>query len=89
MRAARRSVGARLQSSPPVVEAPPPSFDASRLETRIQTGLRASSCPPSVRRRESKTPSTSKASSESSTGLYLGFRHFEDDHCSVPHHLFW
>uniref|UniRef100_A0A7S4SR13 Uncharacterized protein n=1 Tax=Alexandrium monilatum TaxID=311494 RepID=A0A7S4SR13_9DINO len=76
-RTARRSFGARLQSAPPVPEVRPLPFDPSCLETRIQMGLRTSSCFRSARGREVKTPSASKASSES-TGVYLKGIHFAD-----------
>mmetsp|Transcript_77067 Transcript_77067/g.226030 ORF Transcript_77067/g.226030 Transcript_77067/m.226030 type:complete len:324 (-) Transcript_77067:297-1268(-) len=76
-RTARRSLGARLQSSRPVAEVPPMPFDASRLETKIQMGLRTCTCIRSARGREVKTPSSSKASSESA-GVCLNGNHFEE-----------
>jgi len=85
-RTARRSFGARLQSAPPIPEVRPLPFDASCLETRIQMGLRTSSCIRSARGREVKTPSASKASSES-TGVYLKGIHFENRSRVVLHHL--
>lgn len=71
-RTARRSLGARLQNVQIITEAPPASFDPSRLETKIQAGLQTSTCIRSARGREVRTPSSSKASSES-TG-----NHFEE-----------
>mmetsp|Transcript_59707 Transcript_59707/g.185167 ORF Transcript_59707/g.185167 Transcript_59707/m.185167 type:complete len:313 (+) Transcript_59707:63-1001(+) len=85
-RTARRSMGARLQGSRPVIEVPPVPFDASRLEMRIQMGLRTQSCMWSARRREAKTPSSSKASSER-TGLYLMSIHFENRFHGALHQL--
>lgn len=58
-RAARRSVGARLQPAPARTPAVKPSFDASRQRTKIQVGLRAVQRAPSCSARESQTPSTS------------------------------
>lgn len=58
-RAARRSVGARLQQSPVHTSIPEPSFDASRQRTKVQVGLRAVQRAPSCSARESQTPSTS------------------------------
>lgn len=58
-RAARRSVGARLQPAPAHTPAVEPSFDASRQRTKIQVGLRAVQRAPSCSARESQTPSTS------------------------------
>eukprot|EP00440_Ansanella_granifera_P057454 gb/GFBE01062282.1/.p1 GENE.gb/GFBE01062282.1/~~gb/GFBE01062282.1/.p1 ORF type:complete len:319 (+),score=35.93 gb/GFBE01062282.1/:1-957(+) len=59
-KAARRSVGARLQAQAPQVVSPAPSFDASRLRLKIQTGLSTSSSVRSEHGRESRTPSANK-----------------------------
>jgi len=81
-RTARRSLGAKLQSAQTIAEVVPASFDPSRLETRIQMGLRTSSRIRAARGREFKTPSVSKASSES-TRVYLRGNHFEGRSRSV------
>jgi len=74
LRAARRSVGAKLKA-PPCFEVVPASYDASKLRMRIQFGLRVSSCLRSERGRESKTPSASKGS-DMSTGVRIQANEF-------------
>uniref|UniRef100_A0A7S4SQT9 Uncharacterized protein n=1 Tax=Alexandrium monilatum TaxID=311494 RepID=A0A7S4SQT9_9DINO len=76
-RTARRSIGARLQSVQPAAEVLPVPFDPSRLETKIQMGLRTSSRLRLVRGREVKTPSSSQASCKSSLAYLMGI-HFLD-----------
>jgi len=75
-RTARRSLGAKLQGAQTIAEAVPASFDPSRLETRIQMGLRTSSRIRAARGREFKTPSVSKSSSDSTCVCWRG-THFE------------
>mmetsp|Transcript_87480 Transcript_87480/g.255808 ORF Transcript_87480/g.255808 Transcript_87480/m.255808 type:complete len:307 (+) Transcript_87480:55-975(+) len=75
-RTARRSFGAKLQSAQTIAEVVPASFDPSRLETRIQMGLRTSSRIRAARGREFKTPSVSKSSSDSTCVCWRG-THFE------------
>jgi len=63
-RAARRSMGARLQ---PAYQYPPvatPSFDPSRLRSKVQAGLRVMQHMPAKRPREFQTPSTSNGVSD-------------------------
>lgn len=64
----RRAVGAQLSrlSAPPLVEAVPPSFDASRLRREVQAGLlRGSKCRCSRPREPASKPSASLEDSSS------------------------
>lgn len=58
-RTARRAVGAWLRPTPPPQQPLVPSYDASRLRTKLQVGLRLVTHTRSERSRETRTPSMS------------------------------
>lgn len=64
-KAARRSVGSKLQSERPVHVVAEPSFDASRIRTKVQLGLRSAAQANSAKVHESKVSTTVLASSRS------------------------
>lgn len=60
-RASRRSVGAKLKAARAASVAVSPSFDSSRVRTKIQVGLRSKTTAGRVSARESETPATGAA----------------------------
>lgn len=71
-RTARRHVGSKLQVACEAVVLPVP-FDASRIKTKIQVGLRASARVRAASGRESSTPVTNKDSE--SANVYMRGNH--------------
>jgi len=83
-RTARRAVGAWLRPTPTPQQRFVPSYDASRLRTKLQVGLRLLTHIRLERSRETKTPSTSVSCSEQS-GLCVArnFNMTRDHHIST------
>mmetsp|Transcript_66703 Transcript_66703/g.195063 ORF Transcript_66703/g.195063 Transcript_66703/m.195063 type:complete len:213 (+) Transcript_66703:558-1196(+) len=79
-RTARRATGARLRPSPAPQQRLAPSYDASRLRTKLQLGLRLTMRTHSEKSREAKTSSMSMGVSDRSGLLWAAYFEMIEDH---------